>query len=320
MSYEQAARSLERDIRKTWYNLLLIDENLALLEQQAVAAARRTAQAQANFRAGLIPELSFLQARVAERNLEPAIKELRQARDNAYAGFAMNLGLPRGTRIVLDEMEFPPFASLDEESLLARAASSPNTQTLTATLRTLESTRKATALQALTPSLSLGWNIDPSLQGSPWDTNWFDTSNWSQSSGMFRATIAFRLNGLLPFSREAQGLKDLDANIAKLNTSLALSVRASQLEIDSSLARLEKSLSSLETLGLNVELAQRAYQLTEEAYRAGLRDLMEVQNAELELRKARTEVLKERFTYLTALIDLEYTTSLPFGSLSRSAE
>jgi outer membrane protein TolC len=66
-----------------------------------------------------------------------------------------------------------------------------------------------------------------------------------------------------------------------------------------------------------VELAQRAYSLAEEAYRSGAKDLLDVQNAELELRKARNEVLKEKFNYLTGLLDLEYALGLPFGTFER---
>jgi hypothetical protein len=43
-----------------------------------------------------------------------------------------------------------------------------------------------------------------------------------------------------------------------------------------------------------------------------------VQNSELELRKARNEVLKEKFNYLTGLLDLEYALGLPFGSFERN--
>jgi outer membrane protein TolC len=46
--------------------------------------------------------------------------------------------------------------------------------------------------------------------------------------------------------------------------------------------------------------------MAEEAYNAGSRELLEVQNAEIELKSAQLEVLKEKYTYLSALIDLEY--------------
>jgi outer membrane protein TolC len=63
-------------------------------------------------------------------------------------------------------------------------------------------------------------------------------------------------------------------------------------------------------------MAEQAYQLTEEAYRAGLQDLLEVQNADLTLRQARLQMLEQNFNYRMGLIDLEYAIGVPFGTLS----
>jgi outer membrane protein TolC len=93
-----------------------------------------------------------------------------------------------------------------------------------------------------------------------------------------------------------------------------------ETEVDSLVQKLEKSRRSVGTLALNVSLAERAYRLSEEAYRAGAKDLLDVQNSELELRKARLEVLKEKFNYLTGLLDLEYAIGVPFGTLTRKAK
>ncbi|MDR1957338.1 MAG: TolC family protein, partial [Treponema sp.] len=70
---------------------------------------------------------------------------------------------------------------------------------------------------------------------------------------------------------------------------------------------------------LTADLAERTYRLTDQAYRAGLNDLLEVQNAELELRKSRIGVLEQQFNYLNGLIDLEYAIGVPFGTLSSQA-
>ena len=63
-------------------------------------------------------------------------------------------------------------------------------------------------------------------------------------------------------------------------------------------------------------LADRTYQLTEEAYRAGLQELLQVQSADLSRRQARVQMLEQQFNYRTGLIDLEYSIGVPFGALS----
>ena len=319
ISYEKAKAQLERDVRKSYYSILLLTENIVLMEGNVSAAERRVEQAQANFRAGLVPELTVLQARVSAENLKPALAELRNALDTSLAAFAMTLGLPRGTKLVLDGAAESSYVTLEGEKLVAGVASSQlDIQALKQSIAALESTRKATFFQVYTPTLQLYWNADPTLVGDPWKDSWV-SSDWEQQSGMFRATLGFRLNGLLPISSEASGLKEMDDNIRKLNIALAQTVRGMELEIDSTILKLEKSRTSSTALALNVELAERAYRLSEDAYRAGAKDLLDVQNAELELQKAKLEVLKEKFNYITGLLDLEYAVGVPFGTISGSA-
>ncbi len=321
ISLDQARLQLERDVRKSYYSILLLGENISLMEENLAAALRRTKQAEDNFRAGFVPELTVLQARVAAENLKPAIAELKNGLESSLAAFAMNLGYPRKTKIELEDIGAVDFAELDldGDELVSRAASGKlDILALRQSLALLDSQRKLVWYQLYTPSLSLGWNADPTFQGDPWADSWFMEDGWKQRSGMFRATLGFRLNGLFPYTREALGLTDLDDNARKLNAALALTIRGTELEIDSLLLKLEKSKGSVTALGLNAELAEKAYRLSEEAYRAGAKDLLDAQNSELELRKARLEVLKEKFNYLTGLIDLEYSVGVPFGTLSGS--
>ncbi len=315
ISREQAELRLERDVRKSYLSILLLGENVSLMEETIAAAERRAALAQSNYRSGLAPELSVLQARVAAENLRPQLEELRNAYDASVAGFALNLGLPRDAALTFAEVDTPDFAALDADGLIAGAsAGRVEHRGLRKSLELLESARKLTFQQLYTPTLILGWTYDPAFTGDPMKDSWF-AEDWEQSSGMFRATLSFKLNGLLPFSRDGQKTTEAEESIEKLRYSLAQTIRGTETEIDTTVRKLAKSRKTVEALDLNVSLAERSYRLTEEAYRAGATDLLEVQNAELELRKARVEVLKERFNYLSGLLDLEYAAGLPFGSL-----
>jgi outer membrane protein TolC len=103
-----------------------------------------------------------------------------------------------------------------------------------------------------------------------------------------------------------------------LNIGLAQTIQGTELEIYSKVFSLEQARTTVETQGLTVDLAERSYRLTEEAYRAGFSDLPTVENAELELRRAKIGVLEQNFNYLMGLLDLEYAIGVPFGTLSRS--
>ncbi len=318
LSYEKAKAQLERDVRKSYYQILLLKENIALMEENLAAAQRRVALARDNYRAGLAPELTVLQAQVAAENLKPTIAELNNALESSMAAFAINLGFPYGTRLDLSDLAPPDFVELDLADLIKKGSSGyPDAQEIRQRILLAESGRKAKAYMNNSPSLILKWNADPTFQGDPWKDSWTMDDGWKQRSGMFSATIRYVLNGLLPFSSEAQGIADIDDGIKQQNILLASTVRRAEVEIYTTVLKLEKSRKSVEALRLNVDLAERAYRLTEESYRAGIKDLLEVQNSELELRKAQLEVVKEKFNYMTGLLDLEYAAGVPFGTLTR---
>jgi outer membrane protein TolC len=318
ISYEKARAQLERDVRKSYLQILLLKENIGLLKENLAAAERRLETARANYRSGLVPELTVLQAQVGVENLRPSIKDLENSLQMAIESLAMNLGLPHGTKLDLESVKVPEAVDLEMEDLIQRAVKGkPDLEELRRSILLLQSTKRANFYQLYTPSLSLGWTFDPTFQKDPLKENWFNGDDWKQRSGMFSITLAWRLNSLLPISREAQGLADLDDTIEKMNTNLALAVRGTETEVYSIILKLQKSQQSMGALQLNVDLAKRAYGLTEDAYRAGLKDVMEVTNADLDLRKAQLEVLKEQFNYMTGLLDLEYAIGVPFGTLTR---
>ncbi|AEJ18358.1 TolC family protein [Gracilinema caldarium] len=318
ISYQKARLQLERDIRKSYLQILLLKENIVLLQENISAAERRLEIARANYRAGLVPELTVLQAQVGLENLRPSLQDLQNNLQIATESLAMNLGLPHGTKLELETIGFPDPISLDMENFISTAINSkPDLEELRRSIALLKSTRQANWYQLYTPSVSLGWTYDPTFQGDPMKDNWFNGDAWQQRSGMFSITLAWRLNSLLPVSREAQGLVDLDDSLEKMNTSLALAVRGTETEVYAVVLQLQKSQKSIEALQLNVKLASRAYTLAEDAYRAGTKDVMEVTNAELDLRKAQLEVLKEQYNYMTGLLDLEYSIGVPFGTLTR---
>ena len=319
VSYAKVEMQLERDVRKSFYGLLLMQENIHLMEEQIATAKSRYDQTQANYMAGGSSELSALQARVAWENLKPALAELLVNYDAARDAFAMTLGLPRGTVVEPSGEIARPFVDLDADDLISKGLSSRmDVQSLVKSLEAMEIQERALKYQLWTPNLIVGWNADPAFGGDPWKDDLFNNDAWSQASGMFRVTLSMRLNGFLPFSSEAQELAKLRDQEESLRAALALTLRGAETEIDGLVRQLEKSRGSHEALILNIELAERSYRLTDQAYRAGTTELLDVQNAELELRKARLELLKEDYTYVTGLLDLEYAVGARCGTLGGS--
>jgi outer membrane protein TolC len=317
LNYGTAKAQLEREVRKSYYQMLLLRERIDLLRESFETADRQVSMAEANYRAGLSPELTLLQAQVSRENLKPQIDQAENLLRMAMASFAMNLGLSFDAAFELIPAEGnASFIALDVKDLISKAAQSgPDVLALKQGILVMESARRAKKLSIFTPALSLSWGITPVFLRDPWKDNWFKGDNWT-SSGALTLSLGFRLHSLFPFAPDLQGVKDQDDGLRDLRIKLAQAIRGTELEIYNTVLSLEKARAAVEAQSLTVEMAEKSYRLTEEAYQAGLQEFLQVQNAELSLREARIGVLEQNFAYIQGLIDLEYTMGVPFGTLT----
>jgi outer membrane protein TolC len=302
------------------YNqLLLLESNVVLMNESYNNAQRQASTAEANFRAGLVPRLTWLQAQVAAENMKPSVRDLENNLNSLKGNFALIMGLSYDTPFELEPISFSVFEIPMELSEFISSASieKPDILELQANIMTLTSQKKALSLQQFTPFLRLGWSLtslfSPALD--PFKDNLFSTDNWNKG-GNFSVTLGMSLNNFLPFTKEGQQRKDMEANLQIQSIRLAQMVRETELEIFTKLASLEKIRTSAEAQKNAVNLAEQSYRLTEEAYRGGLQDFQAVQSASLALSQARLQLAQVNFNYLNDLIDLEYSIGVPFGTLS----
>ncbi|WP_461246420.1 TolC family protein [Treponema sp. R6D11] len=321
LSYDKAKLQLERDVRKAYHNILLLQENIALMRGSYANVERQVQMAQANYNAGLAPELTLLQARVARENMRPVIDQVENGMKLSMAQFAMFLGLSYDTNFELEPLsDNIGFVSLDVIDTISKASKEkPDIKELRNTIMMLQSARRA-QIYALTPSLTLGWNSTSAFIKDPWKDSWFDSSDDWRKSGSFSLTLALRLHSLIPFSTDFQGIKNLDDQIKTATIGLAQLVNGTEIEVYNTVLSLEKTRINTKAQEETVSLAEQSYRLTEEAYRAGLQDYFQVQNAEQSLRQARVQLLEQQFNYLNGLIDLEYSLGVPFGTLSERSK
>ena len=319
ISFEKAKLQIEQAVRKMYNQIFLLESNVALLNESYGNAQRQAAVAEANFRAGLVPRLTWLQAQVAAENMKPTVYDLENNLKSLKGNFALLLGLSYDTPFELEPISFSIFqVPVELSELISRASrEKPDILELQANIMTLQSQKKALTLQQFTPFLRLGWSLtgifNPTLD--PFKDNLLNTDNWNKG-GNFNVTLGLSLNNFFSFTKEGQQRKDMETNIQIQNIRLAQMVRDTELEVFTKLASLEKIRTSAEAQKNAVNLAEQSYRLTEEAYRGGLQDFQAVQSSSLALEQAKLQLLQVNFNYLNDLIDLEYSIGVPFGTLS----
>ncbi len=305
---EDAVKLLKRDIGKSFYNLLLIRENLALIEKNIRTAGKRSLQADTNFRNGLVSELDMLRARVSFEQLKPDFVELENSYEKALLLFKQMIGLEEEAEIKLSgEIDPETFSIEVNELIFSSLPDRLDVQKLVSSIKLLQISEKSDINSSRFPSLSLIYSKNMVFSNDPFSDPLFDNTDetWSDT-GSFTFSLSFDLDSYIPGSGTDTGVKNKRDEIRRVETSLASALQQAEIEIRSIVMELDKSEKKLNVLKLNMELAERAYELAEEGYNAGTVELLTLESSSDDLEKARIDLLAEKYNYQAALLDLEY--------------
>ncbi|MDR1933723.1 MAG: TolC family protein [Spirochaetales bacterium] len=316
ISLEKARTLLELNVRKIFYELLLLEENIKLTWQNILTAEKRVSQAEENYRGGLVPELDSLSAKVSLENLRPSLDEQIIARQEQLDLFKMYLGIqPEENVHIAGSIEPEILPALHTESLLPTAlASRLDLQELRRIRDVSILNRDTTKQSALLPVLSLGWAYSPALSDPFASGRWNSYDNF-YDNGVFSVSLSLAIDNLLPGSAARNSIAALEDSIKKQDSQILELTRQAGVEIETLGKKIDKSRKTIAALLLNAQLAERTYALTEEAYRQGSRELLSLENAANELQNARFQIAREKYTCITLILDLEYALGLSFGTL-----
>jgi len=308
LSYESARQELELQVRKLFYQILLLDANRELAAQNFASAQDRYERSAARVRVGQAPRLDELSARVDMENLRPSVRNAELLYENALDSFKIILGFPQETVIRLDgSLSGAISGNLSETR--TEANGSLEAASLSKTIQSMEAQRKSIHNSAYIPNMRLSWSSMPLYTNSILnDRSWND-------NGSFSITFGLNLDNFFPWSPARTQIENLNDNIQSVQIQLADSIRNRENRINNTIRTIERITESLEAMRLNVDLAQSTYALHEEAYRLGAADYQQLRGAGDSLEQARYRLLQEQFNLISALLDLEKELNIPFGTL-----
>ncbi|MHC6204126.1 TolC family protein [Breznakiellaceae bacterium SP9] len=306
ISWQQAQKETELNVRKLFYTLLMMQETYKITLATLENAKSRAAQAEANYRSGRGPELQLLQAQVTYENAIPDVLRAEQELKQNLATFAFLLGMT-GTEIeLIGEIE-PEYFELDKNALIQSALQNYEFQSLRKNREVLDVNQKTLKLQAYTPFLQLSWDYQP-MAGMT-DLKNGVSSPWTDNGGL-SFTLGINITNLLPWSSTQQQIKDLDANLQKMQLDINTLSESTKNDISAKVDSLALSRSQIDAMRRNITLAQRAYDSTLESYKSGTAELLTVRDSESALNQAKLALIREKYSYLTGIIDLEYAVNM----------
>jgi len=308
ITWEQSQKQTLMNIKKLFYTLLLQQESLGVKKATLENARQRAAQAEANYRNGLIPELRLLNAQVTYENQKPEVESAEQALSQSMDNFVFLIGLPVGTKIKLEGSIEPTYVNVNSDELLEKyAENSLDYQSLNSKIDSLKFNLTALNLKSYTPALSLGYTYQPTK------TFYTDDSKWPDQ-GKLTITLAWNLTDMLPFSANRQKATDVKDNLAKLKLNMETLKENQKVQVKKAVDTLNQAREQIESMGRNITLAQRAYDSSARSYRNGATELLDLRDSESQLNQAKLGQLNQKFNYISALMDLEYTLNTDLSS------
>lgn len=310
ITWDQAQRDMEVNVRKSFYGILLSKENLDIQREKLENARKRYNQATINYRNGLVPEMSVLNAQVTYENQKPTVMSAEQSLKQTMDTFAFLLGFPYGTNIELDGSIETAYVNVDASDLVEKyLEKNKDIISLKKNIELLKISINAKRLSTFTPGLSVNYSFSPrAYAAGEWADDFVDADTGSLSFTL----IYSNLLDMLPFSANMQSLKDSKQQLKQAEFGLEQLVQNTEIEIHSLVGNLNKCEANITAMEKTVELAKMAYESTLKAYNSGTAELLDVQESENSYEQARMGLSSEKNNYISALLDLETKLNMKF--------
>ncbi len=308
ISYEDAVSQLKRDVKKSFYSLLVLEESLKLLENNIETASKSYRQADINYRNGLVSELDRLQAQVTLESLRPEYVEARNSYQSSLLSFKEMLGLENEDEIKLEGAIEPGIYSIDANEVVFKSLTGRlDIQQLVNQIKMLD-TDLSSSRNSRLPSLVLGYSKSMTFADDPLKDKVIGApdESWSDS-GAFSVALSLDVDSLVPGLKTDTEIRNKKDAVKKAEAELSQALRRADIEIRKIIMDIQKSVKKIESLEYSEKLAKRSYELSAEGYNAGTVELLTLENSMNQLQEARLNLAQEKYNYQAALLDLEYS-------------
>jgi len=308
VSYETAVRTVELSVRKAFYNILYTQEYMNLLQRNMDTAKQRYELNRDKYNRGQLSELDLLSSQYSYESQIPAYESAIISYENSIASFKQTLGIEQNVSITLDG-NLEDYDSIENMTIDTAIEEIPSVKTIQAQIDAAKNSLLATRFSAWGPSISFSYSYGKSNIPAGGERL------WTTSGNALGVSVSIPLDGYLPWSTGALSIDAQKANIKDLQLQLENQKTTAQITIQNSAKSIMQAQSQLELRQKNVELAQKTYDMTLNAYNHGSRDLLTLQNASDSLMSAKINLMQQKFTLISAVLDLENTLGIPFGTL-----
>ncbi|MCR5495931.1 MAG: TolC family protein [Treponema sp.] len=310
ITYSQAVRSVELNVRKSFYNLLYQQEYLELQKQNLATAKEQYEQNQEKFKNGKISELDALTSRVNYESKKPTVESAEITLQNDLATFKQILGIEQSKKIKLsgsldDVLEI---STISFESLPKSEVPAPNVASAEYDVKLAKNSLLDSRFSAYSPSVSASYSYGKS---SVYDSDSVDTSN------SLSLSVSIPLDGYLPWSSNGISISSKKNALDSAEKKLEDTKTTVAVQTESYIRKINQAISVLESLKATYNLAEQTYKMNLTAYNYGKTDLLSLQSASDSVLSAGVNLKSQAYTLISSILDLENLLGLEFGTVGK---
>lgn len=286
------------DVSKAFYDILLTQEQLSILDEDVLRQQRQLRDSRAKYEVGTTDKTDFLRAVVSLKNALASRRTTAEAMSGKYATLKQRMGYAPENNLALayDTAQLRRETQLDTTEVLAYA-------------------KRIEVQQLQTQKRLQRFNIDyyrygflPSLSAFGNYNLIYQNTNFSEAykRAFPNSNIGLQL-GLPIFTggKRIQNLKIEELTYDRLDLDLANTVNQVNTEFQQALGAYKGNLNQWLVLRQNVADSKAVYAIINLQYREGIKTYLEVTTAETDLRTAELNYYNALFNVLASKLDVQ---------------
>lgn len=283
-------------VQQAFYGVLLTKELLLITEESFVNAQENLSTVQAMFEQGLVSDFDRLQAEVQVENIRPIVLQITNTLTNAKNALKILLGIDQATEIDVEgNFSFDKMENIIDDDFIDQAMVSNYT------IGVLE-LKKQVDEAFIDLDRAEFW---PTLAGFGNYTYAGSSDEWAfQNYSALTVGLSFSIN-LFRGGQTGNRIEQSTINYLQTEEQLKQLREYITAQVKSKLIELKRVTGLLEAQERNVQLAERAYEISVVKYKEGTATQLEVQNSDLALKQAKINRLQSMHSYMITKFELE---------------
>ncbi len=296
IAYDQAFSSLVVNVSKAYWTLVAVEESIMVLQNNLQVAQEQYQKNQQSYEAGLISELDVMKTLISCKSAENLLQSEKDSYDEAFNTFKLLLCAdPEETYEISAEIEPLKLALPTASDLYATYAEQRyDIQLLRLAVEKAKLSLSEKKISTYTPSVTLSGG---------WDIGFSNTSSLSDTAS-FSVAVSIPVSGYIPGSKLSLDLLDSTDDISQAQLSLSTGLSEAYTDIQTNVANIQRLWTGIESQIQNLDILNRMFELSQNAYDSGLLSITELNESRQEVLDSDKALVQASLSYVLSTYNL----------------